>query len=156
LVADIRFPRQDEPDLGSIISDIVDNLEEAVSSGTREEKNEESDRIPGQRALSKKALEFPPGVKEIFKKPRMFLEEEEDLELPHRLKRLWNKLTQDRASEDSERTADSDPAKQDNIGVETTHSPESERKKASIVEIDLDIRMKDIKASVPVSLFFVH
>lgn len=74
LMADIRFPRpspqqqrehggpeQEPADLGSIVAEIVENLESTIiSSGSGAgEADEKRARIPGQRVLSKRALESP-------------------------------------------------------------------------------------------------
>ncbi|KAH8921646.1 mitochondrial distribution and morphology protein family 31/32 [Atractiella rhizophila] len=105
VVADIRFPHEptDDVNINAIVHEIIDNLDVNKNSQKigkdaeeRERRRErEEERIPGQRGLSRDALEVPEALRSLFK---------------------WER------PEDVQR----------------------------IVSIDLDIRFKDIKATVPV------
>ncbi|CEQ39286.1 SPOSA6832_00808, partial [Sporobolomyces salmonicolor] len=104
LVADIRFPREEsELDLSTLVADLVDDL---------------ADRLPGQRSLSREALEAP------------WSSEGEGAQKEERKRAL--RFAKETAKEE---------------GEEVHHEDDEEDK---IVSIDLDIRFKDLKASVPV------
>ncbi|GAA5973196.1 hypothetical protein JCM21900_005814, partial [Sporobolomyces salmonicolor] len=103
LVADIRFPREEsELDLSTLVADLVDDL---------------ADRLPGQRSLSREALEAP------------WSSEGEGAQKEERKRAL--RFAKETAKEE---------------GEEVHHEDDEEDK---IVSIDLDIRFKDLKASVP-------
>ncbi|GAA5863297.1 hypothetical protein JCM1840_007474 [Sporobolomyces johnsonii] len=103
LVADIRFPREEsELDLSTLVADLVDDL---------------ADRLPGQRSLSRDALEAP------------WSSEGEGAQKEERKRAL--RFAKETAKEE---------------GEEVHHEDDEEDK---IVSIDLDIRFKDLKASVP-------
>lgn len=107
LVADIRFPREEDVDLSTIVADIVDEIGSHLPLGPyASEAATKGARIPGRQSLSKSALEVPKG---------------------------WS-------SEDGTWRSGSD-------GEEDEDDDAEEEKKVSI---DLDIRFKDLKASVPV------
>lgn len=136
LVADIRFPRDEsDVDLSTIVADIVDqvgnHLGHQVKSGSKEEAEEEESarkgaRIPGRQSLTKSALEAPKGWKVIDE-----MEEQVERE---RLARATSYALAKEGADAHE--ADGDREKE----IEDRR-----------VSIDLDIRFKDLKASVPVS-----
>jgi mitochondrial distribution and morphology protein 31 len=138
LVADIRFPRdQSDIDLSTIVADIVDqvgnHLGHQAKSGSKEEAEEAESarkgaRIPGRQSLTKSALEVPKGWKVVDDK-------EEQVER-ERLARATSYALAKEGEEAHE--ADGDREKE----IEDRR-----------VSIDLDIRFKDLKASVPVSRF---
>lgn len=140
LVADIRFPSESlatENELSLLVADFVEKIDKEISThlhvGTydtnayrdRIERDTGSNRIPGQRVLKGDALEVPKGWdngRTMLKKPIKFSEKElENDEL-----KGW------RENEES-------------LLLEVKEAME-ERK----VSIDIDIRFKDLKASVPV------
>lgn len=112
LVADIRFPRDEsELDLSAIVADIVTKLDKEI--GSHLHVVDKGKRIPGQRPMSREALEVPKGW-EVGEKGR-----KKGVVAP--------KVEGD--EEDEETEGEEDKMK---------------------VSIDLDIRFKDLKASVPV------
>lgn len=136
LVADIRFPRDESDiDLSSIVADIVDqvgnHLGHQAKNGSKEEVEEEESarkgvRIPGRQSLTKSALEAPKGWK--------VLDEKEEQVERERLARATSYALAKEGEDAHE--ADGDREKE----IEDRR-----------VSIDLDIRFKDLKASVPVS-----
>lgn len=102
LVADIRFPRDEsELDLSAIVADIVEKLDKEIGTHLHDK------RIPGQRPMSREALEVPKG---------------------------WE-VGEGRRK----------------VAPKAEGDEEGEREEDEVkVSIDLDIRFKDLKASVPV------
>lgn len=142
LVADIRFPRQDDQvDLSAIVDHLVDEIGGRLGAPTAAATHSRTGPIPGRRSLSRDALEAPRSEgheltkKEERRRALQFAKEAEKAEREQqRFARLDEDLQQERENE-----------------MEAPSSVEDEEDK--IVSIDLDIRFRDLKASVPVSLF---
>ena len=149
LVADIRFPsegHESDLDLSTIVAEIVDKLDKEVNlkvhmgaydhsssaSSSIEEEEEELGvgRIPGQRILKGDALRVPVG---------------------------WNRRSRESQEEErrekmARRVVRQVPVRREE-GEEGEEMVEVEMEKVDKrVSIDLDIRFKDLKASVPVRL----
>lgn len=137
LVADIRFPLEEsEADLSTIVADIVEIFDKEIGNhlhvgpyGVGEE------RIPGQRVLKGDALEVPKG----------WTKEGELAGKRARAKREKRVLSLDASVNES--FEESEAEEVDEAEVEKKKRREADR----MVSIDLDIRFKDLKASVPVS-----
>ncbi|BGP22367.1 Mitochondrial distribution and morphology protein 31, mitochondrial precursor [Rhodotorula toruloides] len=126
LVADIRFPREDtELDLSALVDHLVDEIGERLSPS----KDESDSRIPGRRSLSRDALQAPRD------------EDAEQVKKEERLKALRF------AKETEKAAAAATMGNVENDDDEELHVGEDEEDR--IVSIDLDIRFKDLKASVP-------
>jgi len=175
LVADIRFPREEsELDLGAIVADLVDTIDQQLGShlaGEPEQRKDRGARIPGRQPMSRGALEAPKGWKdtqaaaaggaeadgprvhpEIEKKRRQInglrdglrewlrKDAEQSGETPGGLRqrvreqvREWLKRDEQQAHAAADRyAATAPPAGQDKV-----------------VSMDLDVRFKDLKATVP-------
>ncbi|BGP37509.1 Mitochondrial distribution and morphology protein 31, mitochondrial precursor [Rhodotorula kratochvilovae] len=134
LVADIRFPREDtELDLSALVDHLVDEIGGALgadsSSSSASGATGAAGRIPGRRSLSRDALTAPPGT-----------EEDAEQAKAERKKAL-------RFAKESEKAAAGA------LGAEGeddgAHVEVGETEEDRIVSIDLDVRFKDLKASVP-------
>lgn len=136
LVADIRFPRDEsDVDLSTIVADIVDQVGNHLGQqGKNSSKHEAEEaefarkgvRIPGRQSLTKSALEAPKGWKVL-----------DDMEEQVEKERLARATSYALAKEGAD-----------------AHEADGDREKEiedRRVSIDLDIRFKDLKASVPVS-----
>lgn len=129
LVADIHFPRDaSELDLSAIVADIVDKFDKEIGAHLHVGPQDKGKRIPGQRVLSRDALEVPKG----------WGGEEENAK--GRKKAAAAAVASAKGKEEVVE------------GMEEDVEAEGEGEKKSVV-IDLDIRFKDLKASVPVSFF---
>ncbi|GAA5873576.1 hypothetical protein JCM3774_000055 [Rhodotorula dairenensis] len=131
LVADIRFPRQDsELDLSAIVDHLVDEIGGRLG-GPAAQANR-TGPIPGRRSLSRDALEAPRteghelSKKEERRRALQFAKEAEKAE--------------------RERYAALEDPDGERDEVEAASVDDEEDK---IVSIDLDIRFRDLKASVP-------
>lgn len=140
LVADIRFPRQDDQvDLSAIVDHLVDEIGGRLGAPAAAQANtNRTGPIPGRRSLSRDALEAPRSEgheltkKEERRRALQFAKEAEKAEREQqRFAMLDEDLQQERENE--------------------TDAPSSvEDEEDKIVSIDLDIRFRDLKASVPV------
>lgn len=128
LVADIRFPLEDsEVDLSTIVADIVDIFDKEIGNHVHVGPyGVGEERIPGQRVLRGDALEVPKGWGKKKEK---------------REKRM---LSLD--ATENENFVDEEEEVDEEVEI-SKRNREAER----MVSIDLDIRFKDLKASVPVS-----
>lgn len=133
LVADIRFPVSEHSlDLSAIVADIVDKVEKEINTLTQpsEKKSVEGNRgkrIPGQRILAKGAsLEVPKG----------WIGAEGEKEKARKVTAVAKN--------------DENAEVKEGVVVEKKKDEDSEEEK--VISIDLDLRFKDLKASVPVSL----
>lgn len=134
LVADIRFPREDESeiDLSALMADLVEKIDKGVEALHPSDKGT---RIPGRGVLSREALEVPKG---------------------------WSAATgEGKVGEEKGETSHVGlaVAAKEKVPVEERELDDEERHKQNegkTVSIDLDIRFKDLKASVPVRLHFHH
>ncbi|GAA5908284.1 hypothetical protein JCM8208_000366 [Rhodotorula glutinis] len=133
LVADIRFPREDtELDLSALVDHLVDEIGGALgadsSSSSTSASAAATNRIPGRRTLSRDALTAPPTTEQDVEQAKA-----------ERKKAL-------RFAKESEKAAAGDALDDDDddepLGVAETDEDK-------IVSIDLDVRFKDLKASVP-------
>lgn len=116
LVADIRFPRDEsELDLSAIVADIIDKVDKEIGTHLHP-AIDRGKRIPGQRTLTRGALEVPKG---------------------------WNVTEGEKGKKGMMLTPLFLPLEDDE---------EEEVEEKPGVSIDLDLRFKDLKASVPVSL----
>lgn len=132
LVADIRFPREDtELDLSALVDHLVDEIGERLSPS----KDDSDSRIPGRRSLSRDALQAPRD------------EDAEQVKKEERLKAL-------RFAKETEKAAAAATLGEVEDDDEDLHVGEDEEDR--IVSIDLDIRFKDLKASVPVRFVSLH
>ena len=137
LVADIRFPREDaELDLSALVDHLVDEIGGALgadssSSSSSSGSAAATSRIPGRRTLSRDALTAPPTTEQDVEQAKA-----------ERQKAL-------RFAKESEKAAAGD-ALDDEDDDEPLGVGETDEDK--IVSIDLDVRFKDLKASVPVRL----
>lgn len=145
LVADIRFPRQDsQVDLSAIVDHLVDEIGGRLGAPTAAaaQANNRTGPIPGRRSLSRDALEAPRSEgHELTKKEerRRALQFAKEAEKAEREQQRFAMLD----DEDLQQERDNE--------TEAPSSVEDEEDK--IVSIDLDIRFRDLKASVPVGLF---
>lgn len=137
LVADIRFPREDtELDLSALVDHLVDEIGGALGADSASSSSSSSsagaaasNRIPGRRTLSRDALTAPPGTEQDVEQAKA-----------ERQKAL-------RFAKESEKAAAGEVDADDDDG----ESPEGhDAEEDKIVSIDLDVRFKDLKASVPV------
>lgn len=145
LVADIRFPLEESVgDLSTIVADIVEIFDKEIGNhlhvnvgpyGTLGE--EEKTRIPGQRVLKGDALEVP---KEWGKNMRVAGRREKNAKRVLSLDKVENDKLLEEEGEEEE------------VLEEIKRKKEADR----MVSIDLDIRFKDLKASVPVSKTFLR
>lgn len=130
LVADIRFPLEtSEGDLAAIVADIVEIFDKEIGNhlhvgalNSRPERVGE-ERIPGQRVLKGDALQVPRG---------------------------WNK---DAESAKKRKLSSFEPDEEEPAPEAEDEEEEIKRKQKEanrMVSIDLDIRFKDLKATVPV------
>ncbi|GAA6048152.1 hypothetical protein JCM3770_003686 [Rhodotorula araucariae] len=136
LVADIRFPREDtELDLSALVDHLVDEIGGVLGADSSSSSAASSSaaagatgRIPGRRSLSRDALTAPPGT-----------EEDAEQAKAERKKAL-------RFAKESEKAAAGELGAE---GVEEQVAEVGEADEDKIVSIDLDVRFKDLKASVP-------
>lgn len=138
LVADIRFPLEEsEADLSTIVADLVDILDKEISSHVHVGAYR-PERIPGSRGLKGEALEVP----KSWRKDERAEEEKT---------KSWKKrgLSLDRVENDLAAGIEGEERNEE--------EEERQRKKEAdrMVSIDLDIRFKDLKASVPVRTYIV-
>ncbi|GAA5856550.1 hypothetical protein JCM9279_005495 [Rhodotorula babjevae] len=134
LVADIRFPREDtELDLSALVDHLVDEIGGALgadssSSSASTGSAAATNRIPGRRTLSRDALTAPPTTEQDVEQAKA-----------ERQKAL-------RFAKESEKAAAGDALddEDDDGPLEVGETDEDK-----IVSIDLDVRFKDLKASVP-------
>lgn len=141
LVADIRFPREaSDLDLSSIVADIVDEIGSHLGpsattnsrAGVAGDALPKDARIPGRQSLSKSALEVPKGwSSEDAKSKNASGAKDEAREMMATTTTAVDML--DHTGQDAR--------------VDRAEISEGDK----IVSIDLDIRFKDLKASVPVS-----
>ncbi|GAA5836924.1 hypothetical protein JCM11251_005824 [Rhodosporidiobolus azoricus] len=127
LVADIRFPREDdELDLSAIVDRVVDEIGGRLGMESIGNGDDPSKRIPGRQALSREALEAPK-------------KEDDEIAREERKKAV-------RFAKETSAAAE---------GVEldekafAENGMEGEEEEDKFVSMDLDIRFKDLKASVP-------
>ncbi|GAA5989759.1 hypothetical protein JCM11641_006025 [Rhodosporidiobolus odoratus] len=132
MVADIRFPREqdDELDLSALVDHLVDEIGgrlgiDSIPSSLGVGEEDGSKRIPGRQALTREALEAP--KKQEGKKER------EERKKAIRFAKETN--------------AKAEGVELDEEQLEAVLRDGEEKDK--IVSIDLDIRFKDLKASVP-------
>ncbi|KAK4050562.1 Mitochondrial distribution and morphology protein 31, mitochondrial precursor [Microbotryomycetes sp. JL221] len=145
LVADIRFPRDESDiDLSTIVADLVDeigsHLTPSQAQGQTNFSLDRGARIPGRSSLSKDALQAPKDWKGGDKVDQMSSQSASAMTL----------------ADVRERTIappDSIPSDFNNLAdFEVEDDSETRRRRElndRIVSIDLDIRFKDLKASVP-------
>ncbi|GAA6043723.1 hypothetical protein JCM8097_000492 [Rhodosporidiobolus ruineniae] len=130
LVADIRFPREDdsELDLSALVGQVVDEIGERLGIDTDSSSSAPSAavRIPGRQALSRDALEAP--------------KREEDAQAKEERKRAIRYAKETNAQAEGVEMDEEERAAVAVVG---------EDEEDKIVSIDLDIRFKDLKASVP-------
>ncbi|KAK4052088.1 Mitochondrial distribution and morphology protein 31, mitochondrial precursor [Microbotryomycetes sp. JL201] len=127
LVADIRFPRDEsDVDLSTIVADLVDEIGSHLGpSASSQHSVDRGARIPGRSSLSRDALQAPKDWREGDK---------------------IKSAATDNASELQKRSTNVEDGNDD----EDIHEIRRKRELAEkIVSIDLDIRFKDLKASVP-------
>ena len=134
LVADIRFPREGstEVDLSSIVADIVDKFDKEIGAHLHVGPHSPDTRIPGRGTLSRDALEVPP------KGWDSQVESEKG----------WGERVEERIEETRGRWRRARGEASVKEVVVEEELEEAER----TVSIDLDIRFKDLKAHVPVSV----
>lgn len=141
LVADIRFPLEESAgDLSTIVADIVEIFDKEIGNHIQVNVgplplvgDEEKTRIPGQRVLKGDALEAP---KEWGKDMRV---------AGRREKNATRVLSSDKAENDK---LLEEEGEEEEVIEEIKRKKEADR----MVLIDLDIRFKDLKATVPVSI----
>ena len=162
LVADIKFPRayDKDVDINSIITELLDNLSGALAVDQARRRDADDSPIPGQPELSTPAIQAPvAAVGPLSERARQeqvesaeAQREREREEQMHRrrLRRAGRRVTPPaHAAEEAERRRD---------GGETRVSPATVREMAEStggrlpqsVVIELDLRFKDIKASMPI------
>jgi distribution and morphology protein 31 len=128
LVADIRFPREEEVDLSTIVADIVEKFDKEVG-GNFIGRHTQEGWIPGQRVLSRGALEVPKEWNDAAEETyREQLRVEKKREKDERLERL----------------------KASGKADELEYLDDVEEVEEKTVAIDFDIRFKELKATVPV------
>ncbi|KAM0787974.1 hypothetical protein ACM66B_006176 [Microbotryomycetes sp. NB124-2] len=133
LVADIRFPRDEsDVDLSTIVADLVDEIGSHLGPTSASHHVDRGARIPGRSSLSRDALQAPKDWREGDKaKAGSANDQAGSLS-----------VAQVRSEQDDE-----EDEQKDEEGV---HELRRKRELAErIVSIDLDIRFKDLKASVP-------
>ncbi|GAA5871229.1 hypothetical protein JCM8547_007230 [Rhodosporidiobolus lusitaniae] len=138
LVADIRFPREegDGLDLSALVDHLVDEIGERLSASAKEDS---SMRIPGRQALSRDALEAP----------RKGKEEKVRGEDGERAKEERKKAI--RFAKETDASASGVELDEEELreAVESAVLVQGEDEEDKIVSIDLDVRFKDLKATVP-------
>ncbi|UZJ51642.1 hypothetical protein CBS101457_000962 [Exobasidium rhododendri] len=146
LVADIKLPKEasSDIDINVIISDMLDNLSNAVSGEHLNKEHGEEMPIPGQHRLSGPAIQAPmttvgPNAEGAWKKREADLKilRDED-ESSKKKKRSWRK--------EMDNVANAVNANREAKNAQKALAASSHV--ASVV-IDLDVRFKDIKAAVP-------
>ena len=140
LVADIRFPRQDDQvDLSAIVDHLVDEIGGRLGApAAAQANNNRTGPIPGRRSLSRDALEAPRS------------EGHELTEKEERRRALQFAKEAEKAEREQQRFAMLDEDLQQERENETEAPSSVEDEEDKIVSIDLDIRFRDLKASVPV------
>ena len=141
LVADIRFPRQDDQvDLSAIVDHLVDEIGGRLG-GPAAATHNRTGPIPGRRSLSRDALEAPRSEgHELTKKEE-------------RRRALQFAKEAEKAEREQQRFAMLDDEDLQQERENETDAPSVDDEEDKIVSIDLDIRFRDLKASVPVGLF---
>lgn len=158
LVADIRFPREDDQDLdlSALVADLVDDLAGRLSNKANG-GGREGERIPGRTSLTRDALKVPSDddVSEVGRPSREGFREKERRE---RRKALLfaRAIKSSEPGDDEEVTRKFQESierleKRDRDGHADDDDDDDDEDK--IVSIDLDLRFKDLKAHVPVRLF---
>lgn len=129
LVADIRFPREEDGlDLSALVDHLVDEIGGRLGIDSDAAAQDASTRIPGRQALSRDALQAPKRVEDEHAKEE-------------RLKAL--RFAKETDAEASGVDLDDEEA----VAEMVARAGDEEDK---IVSIDLDVRFKDLKATVPV------
>ncbi|GAA5951193.1 hypothetical protein JCM3765_002411 [Sporobolomyces pararoseus] len=130
LVADIRFPREDQKDLdlSRLVNDLVDDITDRFS-GAREGGGEQ--RIPGRVSLSRDALKVPVESEGSTASEKERLERRKALRFAKAVKTTGDE-------EEIMRRMNEEP-----------QGDEEEEEEDKIVSIELDLRFKDLKAHVP-------
>jgi distribution and morphology protein 31 len=132
LVADIRFPREEDGlDLSALVDHLVDEIGGRLGIESEGHAEDPSTRIPGRQALSRDALTAPKR------------EGEDERAKEERLKAI--RFAKETDAEASGVDLDDEEAVRE---LERAAGEEEEK----IVSIDLDVRFKDLKATVPVRL----
>lgn len=137
LVADIRFPRQDDQvDLSAIVDHLVDEIGGRLG-GPAAATHNRTGPIPGRRSLSRDALEAPRSEgHELTKKEE-------------RRRALQFAKEAEKAEREQQRFAMLDDEDLQQERENETDAPSVDDEEDKIVSIDLDIRFRDLKASVP-------
>ncbi|GAA5854559.1 hypothetical protein JCM3766R1_006076 [Sporobolomyces carnicolor] len=154
LVADIRFPREDDQDLdlSALVADLVDDLAGRLSNKANG-GGREGERIPGRTSLTRDALKVPSDddVSEVGRPSREGFREKERRE---RRKALLFA----RAIKSSEPGDDEEVTRKFQESIERLEKRDRDGHadddddfddEDKIVSIDLDLRFKDLKAHVP-------
>ncbi|GAA5943488.1 hypothetical protein JCM10213_005501 [Rhodosporidiobolus nylandii] len=125
MVADIRFPREeDELDLSALVDHLVDEIGERLGIDSAPAVDT-SKRIPGRQALTRTALEAP-------------RKEDDERAKEERKKAI-------RFAKETQASAEGVELDEEQLAASGADGEEEDK----IVSIDLDIRFKDLKASVP-------
>ncbi|GAA6020157.1 hypothetical protein JCM10207_006279 [Rhodosporidiobolus poonsookiae] len=126
MVADIRFPREDDGlDLSALVDHLVDEIGGRLGIDSAAEEDP-SKRIPGRQALTRDALQAPKKV--------------DDAQAKEERKKAIRFAKEADASAAGETWDEEDEA-----AAAADNSDEEDK----IVSIDFDIRFKDLKATVP-------
>ncbi|WFD18740.1 Mitochondrial distribution and morphology protein 31, mitochondrial precursor [Malassezia caprae] len=141
LVADIKFPRQygEDVDINMVISEILENLNNTFAPGRQESMHPDDELIPGQPVLSGPAILAPvTAVGPVAERARQQRAEHDEAARQRQRPRIGPPLP------DSEAT---DTGRDWQLSVnQVSDAPEI----PPSVVIELDIRFKDIKASMPI------
>ncbi|SHO76849.1 Similar to S.cerevisiae protein MDM31 (Mitochondrial protein that may have a role in phospholipid metabolism) [Malassezia sympodialis ATCC 42132] len=141
LVADIKFPRQygEDVDINMVISEILENLNNTFAPGRYESIHPDDELIPGQPVLSGPAILAPvTAVGPVAERARQQRAEHDEAARQRQRPRIGPPVPADEVSE-----SDRDWHLSMNEVGDAPGIPPS-------VVIELDIRFKDIKASMPI------
>ncbi len=178
LVADIRFPRDEsELDLGAIVADLVDTIDQQLGSHLAGEQDRDRDRdrdrgarIPGRQPMSRGALEAPKGWRDNQAAAHAGADSErtpsEMEKKRHQINGLRDGLREwlrkdaeesgetpgglrQRARETVREWLKRDETARLEAEAYASPRPAAELGKEKVVSMDLDVRFKDLKATVP-------
>ena len=141
MVADIKFPRQygEDVDINMVISEILENLNNTFAPGRYESIHPDDELIPGQPVLSGPAILAPvTAVGPVAERARQQRAEHDEAARQRQRPRIGPPVAADEVSE-----SDRDWHLSMNEVGDAPGIPPS-------VVIELDIRFKDIKASMPI------
>ena len=150
VVADIKFPRDldDEADINTIITEVLDNLTAALSGEPNRDRDDEP--IPGQHRLSGPAIEAPvsavgPTAERVRKENEEARRQGRELSARAERRAVADAVS---AYKHNGQAQSGDPTNANASGPNEANKAKSSIPPPTVV-IDMDVRFKDIKAAVP-------